>query len=47
MHYLNESIDMFPSQENLKKRICSAGFKSVKFIDLFDGIVSIHTGYKY
>ena len=25
-NYLNESIDMFPSQENLKKRICSAGF---------------------
>jgi ubiquinone/menaquinone biosynthesis methyltransferase len=46
-NYLNESIDMFPNQEDLKKSIESAGFNSVKFIDLFDGIVSIHTGYKY
>jgi len=45
--YLNESIDMFPNQEDLKKRMESAGFKSVEFINLFDGIVSIHTGYKY
>jgi len=46
-NYLNESIDMFPNQEDLKKRIESAGFKSVKFTNLFDGIVSIHTGFKY
>ena len=46
-NYLSESIDMFPSQEDLKERMGNAGFKSIKFIDLFDGIVSIHTGYKY
>ncbi len=46
-NYLNESIDMFPNQEDLKKRIEKAGFKSVKFLNLFDGIVSIHTGFKY
>ena len=46
-NYLNESIDLFPQQDELKKRIESAGFKSVKYINLFDGIVSIHTGYKY
>ena len=46
-NYLNESIDMFPKQEDLKKRIENAGFKSVKFINLFNGIVSIHTGFKY
>ena len=46
-NYLNESIDMFPNQADLKKRMESAGFNSVKFIDLFDGIISIHTGYKY
>ena len=46
-NYLNESIDLFPTQDELKKRIESAGFKSVKYINLFDGIVSIHTGYKY
>jgi len=46
-NYLNESIDLFPKQEDLKKRIELAGFKSVKYINFFDGIVSIHTGYKY
>ena len=46
-NYLNESIDLFPTQDELKKRIESAGFKSVKYTNLFDGIVSIHTGYKY
>ncbi len=46
-NYLNESIDMFPKQDELKKRIESAGFKFVKYINLFDGIISIHTGYKY
>ena len=46
-NYLSESIDMFPSQGDLKKRMGYVGFKSVKFVDLFDGIVSIHTGYKY
>ena len=46
-NYLNESIDLFPKQDDLKKRIESAGFKSVKYINLFDGIVSIHTGFKY
>jgi demethylmenaquinone methyltransferase/2-methoxy-6-polyprenyl-1,4-benzoquinol methylase len=46
-NYLNESIELFPTQEVLKKRIEAAGFKLVKFINLFDGIVSIHTGFKY
>ena len=45
-NYLNESIDLFPSQEDLKKRIENTGFVSVKFINLFDGIVCIHTGFK-
>ena len=46
-NYLSESIDMFPSQEDLKKKMEDAGFKSVKFFNLFDGIISIHTGFKY
>ena len=46
-NYLNESIDLFPTQDDLKKKIKTAGFKSVKYTNLFDGIVSIHTGYKY
>jgi len=46
-NYLNESIDLFPTQDELKKRIESVGFKSVKYKNLFNGIVSIHTGYKF
>ena len=46
-NYLNESIDLFPTQDKLKKRIESEGFKFVKYKNLFDGIVSIHTGYKF
>ncbi len=46
-NYLNESIDMFPSQKELKKKMESIGFKSVSFTNLFDGIVSIHKGFKY
>ena len=46
-NYLNESIDLFPQQDELKKKIESAGFKYVKYTNLFDGIVSIHTAYKY
>jgi len=46
-NYLNESIDMFPNQEILKHKIENAGFRTVKYINLFDGIVSIHTGFKY
>ncbi|MBD1147260.1 class I SAM-dependent methyltransferase [Pelagibacterales bacterium SAG-MED31] len=45
--YLNESIDIFPNQENLKNKIENIGFKSVKYINLFGGIVSIHMGCKY
>ena len=45
-NYLNESIDMFPTQQDLKKSLENAGFTSVKFINLFDGIVSVHTGFK-
>jgi ubiquinone/menaquinone biosynthesis methyltransferase len=46
-NYLNESIDLFLNQDELKKKLETTGFKSVKFTNLFDGIVSIHTGYKY
>ncbi len=46
-NYLNESIDIFPNQEILKSKIENVGFKSVNYTNLFDGIVSIHTGFKY
>ena len=44
--YLSESIDLFPSQEELSKNLIDCGFVKVETINLFNGIVSIHTGYK-
>jgi len=44
--YLSESIDLFPNQEQLKYIIEKADFGSVSYINLFDGIVAIHKGYK-
>ena len=44
--YLSESIDLFPSQEELKNKIKSAGFIEVSYINLFNGIVCMHSGYK-
>ena len=45
-NYLSESIDLFPSQEELSKNLRDCGFTKVKTINLFNGIVAIHTGYK-
>ncbi len=45
-NYLSESIDLFPSQEELSKNLRHCGFTKVKTINLFNGIVAIHTGYK-
>lgn len=44
--YLSESIDLFPNQEKLKYIIEKIGFSSVSYINIFDGIVAIHKGYK-
>ena len=44
--YLSESIDLFPNQQELEKILISCGFINVRSINLFNGIVSIHTGYK-
>ena len=44
--YLSESIDLFPSQEELSKNLLDSGFTNVETINLFNGIVAIHTGYK-
>ena len=44
--YLSESIDLLPNQEKLKLIIEKIGFSSVSYINLFDGIVAIHKGYK-
>ena len=44
--YLSESIDLFPPQEELSKNLRDCGFREVETINLFNGIVAIHTGYK-
>ena len=45
-NYLSESIDLFPSQEELSENLRDCGFSKVETINLFNGIVAIHTGYK-
>ena len=44
--YLEESIDIFPDQINLLKILKGNKFENTNFINLFDGIVSIHRGFK-
>ena len=44
--YLSESIDLFPSQEELSKCLINCGFEKIETINLFNGIVAIHIGYK-
>ncbi len=44
--YLSESIDLFPNQEELTNLLITSGFEKVNSINLFNGIVAIHTGYK-
>ncbi len=44
--YLVDSIQRFPNQPTLKDMIESAGFKTVTYTNLTDGIVAIHEGWK-
>lgn len=44
--YLVESIETFPSQEQLKKMLETAGFQYVTYRNLTQGIVAIHKGVK-
>ena len=44
--YLDESIDLFPEQDNLRNYFSSGGFKRIKYLNLFNGIVALHSGYK-
>lgn len=44
--YLAESIEMHPSQEELKKMFYTAGFYKVHYQNLSNGIVAIHRGWK-
>ena len=44
--YLEESIDMFPNQEELLFNIKKIGFIETRYFNMFNGIVSIHIGFK-
>ena len=44
--YLADSIDAWPSQQELVKIIEAAGFESVSYLNQTFGIVAIHSGFK-
>ena len=44
--YLEESIDQFPHQDILLENLKETGFQYTSYSKLFDGIVSIHKGFK-
>jgi len=44
--YLGESINQFPMQEYLLSKMQHIGFKELKYLNIFNGIVAIHIGYK-
>ena len=44
--YLEESISQFPNQNILLDQINNIGFEKTSYLNLFDGIVSIHKGFK-
>jgi demethylmenaquinone methyltransferase/2-methoxy-6-polyprenyl-1,4-benzoquinol methylase len=44
--YLDESINLFPNQNELLKKIKKIGYFKSKYINIFNGIVTIHSGFK-
>ena len=44
--YLVESIRKFPSQEKLESLVADAGFRQVKYRNLTQGVVAMHSGWK-
>ena len=44
--YLVESIRQFPTQPELSEMFSEAGFSRVKYRNLYNGIVSLHSGWK-
>ena len=44
--YLEESISEFPNQNVLLSKLNEIGFRNTSVINLFNGIVSIHKGFK-
>ena len=45
--YLAESIRMHPDQETLKQMLLDAGLEQVDYINMTDGVVALHRGYKF
>ena len=44
--YLEESISLFPNQNELLSKLIKIGFVESKYINMFNGIVTIHSGFK-
>ncbi|CAL9918638.1 bifunctional 2-octaprenyl-6-methoxy-1,4-benzoquinol methylase and demethylmenaquinone methyltransferase (fragment) [Candidatus Liberibacter solanacearum] len=45
--YLVESIRRFPNQQDFAEIISSANFSSVSFTNYTNGIVALHSGWKF
>jgi demethylmenaquinone methyltransferase/2-methoxy-6-polyprenyl-1,4-benzoquinol methylase len=45
--YLAESIRMHPDQETLKQMMLTAGFDKAEYLNMSEGIVALHRGWKY
>ena len=45
--YLVESIRKFPNQNELSEMFSEAGFSRVRYRNLSNGIVSLHSGWKF
>ena len=45
--YLVESIEKFLTQEELKRMMDEVGFIETKYTNLTNGIVAIHSGFKF
>ncbi|MBD3821408.1 MAG: bifunctional demethylmenaquinone methyltransferase/2-methoxy-6-polyprenyl-1,4-benzoquinol methylase UbiE [Thiotrichales bacterium] len=45
--YLAESIRMHPDQETLKQMMLDAGFDKAEYLNMSEGIVALHRGWKY
>lgn len=45
--YLAESIRMHPDQETLKSMMIDAGFDKAEYLNMSNGIVALHRGWKY
>ncbi|QIZ77977.1 bifunctional demethylmenaquinone methyltransferase/2-methoxy-6-polyprenyl-1,4-benzoquinol methylase UbiE [Ferrimonas lipolytica] len=45
--YLSESIRMHPDQETLKEMMIESGFDQADYINMTNGVVALHRGYKY